>query len=85
MVRRHRRHRLVIDEKLTLGRGFEARQHTQQGGLATAGGPEKGEELTAGNVHIYVVDRVNLPEMLRDAAQGDEILITHNSRHQKLC
>ena len=54
-----------------VGRLVEARDHPQRRRLAAAGRAEQGEELARVHREVDVVDRDELPEALRDAAQRD--------------
>ena len=55
-VRRHVVDRLAVEHDLAMGRGLEAGQHHQAGGLARARRPEQGQELAARDLEVQVLD-----------------------------
>ena len=56
LVRRHVVDRLAVQDDPAMGRGLEAREQHQAGGLARARRPEQGQELATGDVEVQVLD-----------------------------
>ena len=65
------RHRPLVEEHLAGGRRLEPRDHVHRGRLATARGPEQRGERSVRNLEVEVVDGVQRPEVLGEAAEGD--------------
>jgi hypothetical protein len=63
--------RAAVDLDLALGRLVEAGDHPEGRRLAAARRPEQGEELPGLHLEVDAVDRDEVPEPLRDAAQRD--------------
>ena len=62
-----------VEHDLAGGWCFEAGQHAQQSGLATAGGAEQAENLTAHNVQADMIDGPCLAEIFDDLANLQEV------------
>jgi hypothetical protein len=67
----HARDGFSGEEDLPFGGLFEPRDHSQGGGLATAGRPEEGVERAPRDAQIHVVHGHHVPEALRDAHDLD--------------
>ncbi len=55
---------LAVEKNPAAISGFKTRNNTQQGGLATPGGPEERNQLTAFNLKVDVLQGLKLPEAL---------------------
>jgi hypothetical protein len=65
--------RQVVDDTIAnadfaAGDVFQPRDHPQQCGLATAGRTDQNNEFAVGNLHADIVDHIDGPERLADAA-----------------
>ena len=69
--RRHLGHVDAADEDRAFGHHLEAGDHAQKRGLAAAGRAEQGAELAAVDRQVEILDRLDRPETLLDAAQFD--------------
>ena len=70
-VRRHVLRRLAEQPHVAGGRGLEARDQPQAGGLARARGPEHGEERALAYLEVHRVDGAHVAEVTRHALEGD--------------
>ena len=66
LVRRNNHHVFAIEHDLARSRIFEARDHTQGRGLATARGSQKGDEFTGVNIQVDVINRGDLGSGVRE-------------------
>ena len=81
-IGRHLVDRLAGEEDLAMGRGLEASQHHQAGGLARARRPEHGQELAARDVEVEVLHDQRLAVVgLLDVHETDERVAGAQFRH----
>ena len=67
-------HVLPVDENSSRGRRLEARQHAQQGRLATARAAEQTEDFALENAERDVVDRDEITKSFGDALDPNVLL-----------
>ena len=68
LLRRELVHALAGDDDVARGRAFQAGDHAQGRGLATAGRPEQADDLAGGNVEVGVANRDEVAEPLGELA-----------------
>ena len=78
-IRRHRRHRLSVDEHFSFRRRLESREYAQQSRLATPRGSEEREELSFVHFDVDVSKRRYSSETLGDVANLDEAPFSHHT------
>ncbi len=75
------RHAVQPDD--ALGRLHEAGDRHQYRRLARAGGAEQGDELAGGDGERHVVDRLDVPVVLRQPFEGDGVGVGHRAVTQR--